>query len=245
MYSLDINFLKDRGLVPTEKSASTVAKTPQPITSKIPIIAGAIAAILLPLITFIQIKSIEQKTAEAQQKIQDIDGEIASIGNQKQQIQDSEAQIDVINQEITALVTVFDQIKPWSAILLEVSERIPPGVQIDSIQQNGSGNDIELTLAGIARSYDDVNDFVLFLQRSPFFQGEQTKLDNANLSNFSVNIENELPDAVSVDFDQGVSYRITTNLSNVPASQLVRELEKKGSVGLVTRLKTLERKGAI
>lgn len=244
MYSLDINFLKDRGLVTTEKTNSTITNSPQPITSKIPLIAGAIAAVLLPLITFMQIKSIEKKTAEAQQQIQNIDGEIAQIGNQKQQIQDAEAQINEINQEIQALVTVFDQIKPWSAILLEVSERVPPGLQIDSIQQSGSGNDIELIISGIARSYSDVNDFVLFLQRSPFFTGEQTKLDNANLANFDVEIENDDPE-VSVNLSQGVKYRLTTNLSNVPASQLVRELEKKGSVGLVTRLKTLERKGAI
>lgn len=61
MYSLDINFLKDRGLVPTEKTNSTITNSPQPITSKIPLIAGATAAILLPLITFMQIKSIEKR----------------------------------------------------------------------------------------------------------------------------------------------------------------------------------------
>lgn len=244
MYSLDINFLKDRGLTTTEQTASTVTTTPQPITSKIPMIAGAVALVLLPLITFMQVGSLEKQKAKAEQEIQEIDAEIARIGNQNQKIKDAQSQIDAINQETTALVSVFDQIKPWSAILLEVSERIPPGVQIDSIQQSGSGNNIQLTLSGIARSYDDVNDFVLFLQRSPFFSEVRTKLDNANLANFPVDIENKLPD-FSVNFDRGVKYRVTTNLSNVPASQLVRELEKKGSVGLVTRLKTLERKGAI
>ena len=243
MYSLDINFLKDRGLIPTDKTAPSTS-TPQPITSKIPIIIGATAAILLPALTFAHSRLIEKKTAAAEQEIQELEAEIIRIGNQNQKIKDAQAQIDAINQETRALVSVFDQIKPWSAILLEVGERIPPGVQIDSIQQSGSGNNIQLTIAGIARSYEDVNDFVLFLERSPFFDGEQTKLDNANLSNFAVDIENKIPD-VSIDFAQGVKYRLTTHLSNVPASQLMRELEKKGSVGLVTRLKTLERKGAI
>ena len=244
MYSLDINFLKDRGLAATEQTASSVNQAPQPATSKIPIIAGAIALVLLPLITFLQVKSIEGQQAKAEKEITTIDSEIVRIGNQNQKIKDAQSQIDAIDQETRALVSVFDQIKPWSAILLEVSERIPPGVQIDSIQQSGSGNNIQLTLAGIARSYNDVNDFVLFLQRSPFFDGVQTKLDNANLSNFPVDIENKIPN-FSVSFNQGVKYRLTTRLSNVPASKLMRELEKKGSVGLVTRLKTLERKGAI
>ena len=244
MYSLDINFLKDRGLTLADKTAFTVAKTPQPITSKIPIFVGAIALVLLPLLTFVQLKSIEKQTAEAEQKIQEIDAEIVRIGNQNQKIKDARAQIDAIERENRALVSVFDQIKPWSAILLEIGERIPPGVQIDSIQQSGAGNNIQLIFSGIARSYEDVNDFVLFLERSPFFSMEQTKLDNANLANFPVEIENEIPNA-SIDFDQGVKYRLTTRLSNVPASQLMRELEKKGSVGLLTRLKTLERKGAI
>ena len=245
MYSLDINFLKDRGLTVADKTASSVTSTPQPITSKIPIFAGAIALVLLPLLAFVQLKSIEKQTAEAEQKIQELDAEIVRVGNQNQKIKDARAQIDAIDQENRALVSVFDQIKPWSAILLEIGERIPPGVQIDSIQQSGSGNNIQLTFSGIARSYDDVNDFVLFLERSPFFNAEQTKLDNANLANFAVDIENKLPDNIAIDFDQGVKYRLTTRLSNVPASQLMRELEKKGSVGLVTRLKTLERKGAI
>ena len=244
MYSLDINFLTDRGLNANSNTGAAVKKTPQPITSKIPIVAGAIAAILLPLLSFTYAKSIEGQKAEAEQKIQEIDGEIARIGNQNQKIKDAQAQVDAIEQETRALVSVFDQIKPWSAILLEVSERVPPGVQIDSVQQSGSGNNIELTLTGIARSYDDINDFILFLQRSPFFQKQQTKLDNANLGDFSVDIENQNSD-ILVDISPGIKYRITTQLSNVPASQLMRELQNKGSVGLVTRLKTLERKGAI
>ena len=244
MYSLDVNFLKDRGLTVADKTASSVTANPQPITSTIPLIIGAIAAILLPALTFANSKVIEKKTAAAEQEIQELDAEIVRVGNQNQKIKDAQAQIDAINQETRALVSVFDQIKPWSAILLEVGERMPPGVQVDSIQQSGSGNNIQLTLAGIARSYEDVNDFVLFLERSPFFSGDQTKLDNANLSNFAVDIENKVPGA-NINFAQGVKYRITTRLSNVPASQLMQELEKKGSVGLVTRLKTLERKGAI
>ena len=244
MYSLDINFLKDRGLDASSKNVAQFTPTSEPITSKVPIIIGAIAAIVLPTLTFAYAKSIEGKTAKAEQQIQELDQEIANLGNQNQQIQDAQAQISAIEQETTALVSVFNQIKPWSAILLEVGERLPPGVQVDSIQQSGSGTNVQLTLAGLARSYDDVNDFILFLQRSPFFNGEQTKLDSANLSNFDLSIENDNPNLL-VNVSPGVKYRLTTQLSNVPASQLMRELENKGSVGLVTRLKTLERKGAI
>ena len=90
------------------------------------------------------------------------------------------------------------------------------------------------------------NDFVLFLQRSPFFNGKQIKLNGASIAEFAIEVENEedLPDNASLLIPQGIKYAISAQLNNVPSSQLKAEIEKKGSIGLVTRLNTLERKGA-
>lgn len=246
MYSLDINFLKDRGLDAPAKAATLTKKPKQPITDKLPILVGALAALLLPAATFGYLKKVEAQQAEAEKSIQNIDAEIASINQQNQQIEQIKSQVQAMKQENQALVSVFEKIKPWSAILKEVSERTPPGVQIDSLTQSGSAQSIQLAIAGTARSYDEINDFVLFLQRSPFFNGQKITLNGASVAPLSVEIANrdDLPENASIELPQGVKYTINTELSNTPTSKLIREIESKGSVGIVTRLKILEQKGA-
>ena len=247
MYSLDINFLKDRGLDKTSEAAVINEKSKSPIAEKIPIALGVIALILFPATTFGYLKSIETQTTTLEKEIQQMEGEIASLGSQNTKIDQINKQIKKVEDETQGLVGVFEKIRPWAAILQEVSDRTPPGVQVSSIQQNGSDNNLGINLAGVARSYEDVNDFVLFLQRSPFFDSKKITLNGANLSDLGVEIENEdeLPDKVTLEVPQGVKYTISAQLNNQPTSKLIQEIEKKGSVGIVTRLKTLERKGAI
>lgn len=245
MYSLDINFLEDRGLDRAKEKITLSEKSQPSVTDKIPIAAGAIVALVLPAATFAYLKSVETKTAAVEQEITEIEAEIAQLGNQNKKIEEVTAQIQQLEQETQALVSVFNQIRPWAAILQEVSDRTPPGVQVDSIQQTGSGENLGINLAGVARSYDEVNDFVLFLERSPFFDKQGIKLNAASTTNFAIDVENqeEIPENASLELPQAVKYTISAQLNNVPSSKLIEEIERKGSTGLVTRLKTLERKG--
>lgn len=247
MYSLDINFLKDRGLDVATDEQAKLAKQPTTLAEKIPLIVGGIVAILLPILAFYYAKGFEAKQAEAETKIKEVEAEIAKRQGESKNLEEMEAQVAQAQAETQALVGVFDKIRPWSAILQEISDRTPPGVQVSSLSQNGAGNDLKMDISGSARSFDDVNDFVLFLQRSPFFDRQGIVLGNVNAGDLSIEIANqdEIPDNISVTIPQGVTYNITAQLSNVPASQLIQELKNKGSIGVVTRLKTLENKGAI
>lgn len=247
MYNLDINFLRDRN--PEESidlSRDFVPKKEATIADKIPLVLGGFVFLLTPAITFISLKNVEASTATVQQEIQQIESEIADLGNQNKKVEAANAEIQKVQQETTALVGVFEKIKPWAAIMQEVSDRTPPGVLVESLQQNGSGGSTGINIDGVARSYDDVNDFVLFLQRSPFFNAKQIRLNGASIAKFSVEVENEddLPDNATLEIPEGIKYTISAQLNNAPSSQLKEEIEKKGSLGLVTRLNTLERKGA-
>ena len=247
MYPLDINFLKDRGFDDAVETVSQAPKKPAPITEKIPIVVGGIIAIVLPLLSFNYARSFEAKQAEAQSQIAEVEAQIAKRQGENQSLEQMQTQVQAAQAETQALVRVFDKIRPWSAILQEVRERTPPGVQVDSLSQSGSGNDISLQISGSARSYDEVNDFVLFLQRSPFFARNGIILGNVNTGDLSIEITNqeEIPDNVSFTIPEGVKYNITAQLNNLPPSDLIKELQEKGSIGVLTRLKTLEQKGAI
>ena len=247
MYNLDINFLRDRIPESSADLSSDFVKKEPSIADRIPIIAGAIVALMAPSIAFGYLRSVKAQTTEVKAEIQQIEAEIAELGSQNTKIEEVNTEIQQIEQETVALVSVFDKIEPWAAILQDVSDRTPPGVLVESLQQSGSGDVTGINLAGIARTFDDVNDFVLFLQRSPFFDGQQVRLNGASVADFSVEIENQddidLPENASLEIPEGVRYTISAQLSNVPSSQLIKEIEQKGSIGLVTRLKTLERKG--
>jgi type IV pilus assembly protein PilN len=247
MYSLDINFLKDRGLDNKPEAQTIIQKKPATVADKIPIIAGAIVAILFPALTFSYMKKLEAKTAEIESQTQQMEAEIARLGNQNKQIEEVSLQLEQLNKETEALVTVFDRIKPWSAILQEVSDRTPPGVQVDSLAQSSGEQGIQLKIGGEARHYDDVNDFVLFLKRSPFFNSKNVIMGTVSAADLSIDLEegSKLPENAELKIPQGVKYTITAQLSDVPASQIIREIDSKGSIGIVTRLKTLESKGAI
>ncbi|GAB4526245.1 MAG: PilN domain-containing protein [Pleurocapsa sp.] len=247
MYSLDINFLKDRGLEPKAETITQAAQSQSSIADKIPIVAGAIVALILPALAFGYLKTIKAQTASIEEEVKQIEGEIASLGDQNKKIEEINQQIEQATQETSALVGVFENIRPWTAILQEVSDRTPPGVQVSSMNQGGSGEGVGLNLSGVARSYSDVNDFMLFLERSPFFDGKNIQLNTAKTGNLSVEVENEddIPEKAKLILPEGIQYSIFAQLNNVPTSQLIEELNKRGSIGLVTRLKTLEQKGAI
>lgn len=197
--------------------------------------------------TFGYLQSVNAKTATIEAEIKQIESEIADLGNQNKKLDAVNQEIEAIETETTAFIQVFENIKSWAAIMQEVSDRTPPGVQVDSIQQGGEAGATNISIAGVARSYNDINDFVLFLQRSPFFDGKQIKLNGASLAEFPIEIENkdDLPDKASLELPSGIKYTISAQLNNVPSSQLIKEISEKGSVGLVTRLKTLESKGVI
>ena len=247
MYNLDINFLRDRNPEESVDLSRDFAQKKEPsLADKIPLVLGAFVFLLAPAITFMHHRNVLGSTAAVQSEIQQIESEIADLGNQNKKIEAANAEIQQVQQETAALVGVFEKIKPWAAIMQEVSDRTPPGVLVESLQQSGSGNGTGINIAGIARSYEDVNDFVLFLQRSPFFNSKQIRLNGASITSFPVEIENEdeLPDNASLELPEGIKYTISAQLNNVPSSQLKEEIAKKGSTGLVTRLDTLERKGA-
>ncbi len=241
MFSLDINFLKDRGLDAAVAKETLIEQKSASIADKVPIIAGAIIAIVLPAMTFGYSKTFEARQTKLKKEIQQIEADISKAQGQGKSLEDMEAQVKKARSETQALVSVFDKIRPWSAILREVGDRTPPGIQIDSLAQNGSG----IKINGTARSYSDVNDFVLFLQRSPFFDANKIVLGTVQSSSWTVNLENkdELPDKVNLTIPKGVKYSIDAQLANKPNSQLIKELNNKGSLGLLTRLKTLENKG--
>lgn len=254
MYSLDVNFLKDRHLNDSAKGTAA-GKVPTAINlrKQTPLFIGAgVGAGLLALTGLLGLL-VGWQTTETQTKIQQLDAELGQLQAQSKKLEDLRAQLTAVEGENQALVTVFNQIRPWSAILQEIRLQTPPSVQLTSVQQlevpaapdQGQPNPTtQLKISGFASSYEAVNDYLLTLQASPFLQGKKTAIESAALADLPVQVANDYKN-ISVTFPQAVQFVVTTQLSDTPASQQLPNLARNGAIGVVTRINTLKRQGAI
>ncbi len=255
MYSLDVNFLKDRKDDSTKltQTATTVEQPTQNLREQLPIFIGAGILVLLPGLVGLSILGLNYQQTQANQAIQQLDQELAQLAAQNKQIQELEAKTAVIHQEADGLVGVFSQVKPWSAILQDLTDQTPATVQLSSIQQAGK----QLTLSGFADNYASLNDFLLTLQNSRFLKADQTKLVSANEAALPISGEGATAEkkeaqdlkadaeASGVVIPQGVKYTIQTQVTDTPDQELIDDLIKKGSSGLVARFKLLEQSGVL
>lgn len=270
MHNLEINFLKDRNLGIISQQTVEKKKPTTKLGQQVPLIAGLVAMVLLPASAMGFKFGLQAQKTKITQELAAAEAKIQQFQRQNQKIKKLKEELKEIEAENTALVTVFNRIKPWSALLRELGAKIPAGVQIDAIAQaEGSGknaNNNQITIEGMARSYNNVNDFLLLLQNSRFLEGENTYISKAELVDFPIDISepettasqeklnrspalNQLAIAKikkeNIEFPQGIKYTITTVISDTPASKILGELESKGAVGLATRIRNLQRKGAI
>jgi len=200
-----------------------------------------------------------QKTS-TNQTIADLDAEIQRLQGQNKQVQQIQTEIDNINREIGILASVFNYINPWSAMLAEIAYVTPSNIQVNSITQN----DIKtLTINGYGESYEDVNDFLLTLKNSPFLNGENTRLtttalaenpstvifDRTQLNSQGEGNTRRSPaggeGGLQIELPQVVNYTITTEISDLSSEELLNLLNRRGAIGLVSRLSNLQRKGVL
>lgn len=271
MYSLDVNFVKSRKPVKADTSARSFNVPTFSVGDMTPIYIGLGAGLASLALVLAGWGVLSAQNSGLTTQVAELDATVAALGIQEQEIQRTKTELEQIKGQNRALATVFNQIRPWSAILQDIRDRIPANaIQIQSIKQIAptvtaqaptpaattppaaattpaattpvapvSVSGIEIS--GIARSFNDVNDLALSLKQSSFLQSAETKIIIATL------VENPVQSSAGTGakFPQVVSYTIQSTFSNAGATGLLRELERKGTLGLVTRIRTLQQRGLI
>ncbi len=267
MYSLDVNFLNDREDYLQSEQKQGGAKKPIQMGSVVPLILGAGIGLLALCGVGGAWFYLQQQNATLTQQKADLDAKLAAAKALQGEVSKINGDIKKVKEETNALATVFNQIKPWSAMLQDIRERTPAGIQIQTVQQtqvaaaaptpaaSPSPNapapvaplpSINLEIGGTARSFDEVNYFVLSMQKSPFLESGTTQLvaaqviDNPTKLELPKDNQNKSAAKVTYDLPKLVSYKIQTTLNDVPASEILRDLDRKGAVGLVTRIRTIQ-----
>lgn len=250
MYGLDINFLKDRA--PTQVGAG-IKKKKKPISpaAMTPLFIGAGIGLLFPALVAGFWLWVTLETSKVEEDLVALQTELTALEAQNQKIEELKTRIQVAQTQTNDLAGVFSQIKSWSAVLQDIRDRIPQGVTIDEIQQaevtveapTEEGQvapqaPIALNVAGFSQSYNQLNDFLLALKESEFFNEEETRLLRAELADYPIENKPE-----GYEFPKVVKYQLVTQLSNLPSDELLQELERKGALGLATRLRAVENVG--
>lgn len=267
MYSLDINFLNDRpDYKPTTKPKPTPGGGGQPIDQK-PILIGVGAAIALNALVGGVWFVFNQRNAQLQKEVEALQAQLGEKTSQVNELEQIYTETKQTNEEADALATVFNEIKPWSALSQEVAELMQiAGVRIANIEQTEPEpaaapaaakegeeappppprNTATVKIEGFASSFGQLNDFILLLNQSPFFDGEKTKLLAAELQDNPIQLVVDGGDRqTDLELQPVVEYEIETALSSAKASELLPLLKSNDAAGLVNRIETLQEKGVI
>ncbi len=292
MYSLDINFLRDRPEYkqdePTKvatKKGSGSAKDQLPLIGAL-LFALGINAAVMGIWWWATNENSGLTTVQTA-----LDQEVAKLNTQASAIKAINSETDKVTAEYKALAGVFDQIKPWSAMLQDLSTRTPAGVKITKIEQidpspspiaapppppppaaaspspGGSPSPAasatpvavatpivpaqaaKVLISGVASTFAQVNDFMLLVQRSPYFLNTDTRLVAATLKTNPAQVQVRNQSALgAVEIPKlrpVVEYKIETSLSPTVASELLPELRSQQADGLAIRIETLQEKGVL
>lgn len=185
-YNININFLSDRKIDASATGTSMVTTyKPTTMEEKIPIFIGGGVGVALVAVSFGALLLMNSQKTSTENNIVVLDQKIQRLQGQNDKIKEIQGEIDGIKEEINALVSVFTTIKPSSAMLAEISSILPPSIRIDSIQKSA---DKSFNLSGTAKTYDAVNDFILTLKKSQFFNPETIKLQSTTIQKNPKNI---------------------------------------------------------
>jgi type IV pilus assembly protein PilN len=292
MYNLDINFLKERPEYQKNSNTSFTTFSAVKVYDKKPLYAGVAAGVLAMLGVGGYWFWLDQRYAQLEIQSAQLDKQLGGLQQQEAQLNQLKGEISQIQGENKSLATIFQQFQPWlamSAILQDIRENIPQGVQINTIEQSkntapkvatpspkpiaraltppdpnakpgskpAANNNpepvaapiesVRLDVSGYAKSFDDVNNFLLTLKRSSFFDPTNTQLVSAELKEQTYEISqseknSSSPSSPEIEIKPPklVEYKIQTSLKAATTESLIRDLESKGAVGLVTRLRSLE-----
>lgn len=261
MYSIDINFLNDR---PDYKPPDINIPRPQPgispAAARLPFLLGGAAVAVAALGSaggwwWI----INTKNTQLQAEIAKLESESGLLEAEVKKVQELENKTKQYNDQTKFFTSIFNtSVKPVSSLIDELSTILPPGVQISQINQTlakAEGENIQsktpwgiiqqkIEITGLSPSFAEVNDLLLTIKNSPFFNAKETTLVKAELIDIPIQVtwtgigtapENLTPKVVE--------YTIATTASNVLASEIIPDLQRTNAQGLLSRLNRLQQLG--
>jgi len=276
MSDIEINLLKGRILEYEfpDKTTGKKSAVSGGLKDQTPILIGLGVALLSLLGVNALGWFLNSQNQLTQSHITLLNTQLASFKGEKEKLKVIEQDLKKINDENRAIVNVFTQVQSVAAILQDIEDQMPQGTVLNSIEfsdqaaSNSKAGDLftQVKLSGSAKGFNEVNDLLLTLQGSAFFNPQTLKIENAELSDivFTFNKPRKLPHGVSWKQNKNtlivktpreeteikvpnknVQYTISAQLNPLAEDTILDQLQQKGAVGLLTRMETLKKEGLI
>jgi len=225
MFTLDINFLKDREPEVQESAAVAIADT------QFLIGGGAAALVAIAIVGGIYLV-LQSQVSGKEAQLATLTSQEKVLEDKLKELKGSEDSIKAVEARNLALTALLVRDVPASVIMQDIRSRVPPSIQVSSVTITQT--DRKVAISGSARGFDEANDFLLIMQGSPYLEPKLTKLTSAKKQEPKKDVKITL-----------VDYQITSVLTAKPANQLLSDLEKSEATGAVTKIKLLQEKGVI
>jgi len=201
------------------------------------------------------LQALQNRTAAINAEVAAVKGEIQSLAGVFNQVKPLSALMQDLRDRTPPQVQVL-QVKQIAASSAAAPTQPSPSPQASpSPAPSPTPSPTPKTfyqIGGLANSFDDVNDLLLLLQKSSLLDPTETRIIASELADAQTvqpfqfqNAQQSLGNAKPPSLPRQVKFEIQTALTEVPSSQLLQELERKGATGLVTRIEALQEKGVI
>lgn len=228
MYSIEINFLRDRAAA---QGQVIVEKEESPLPLVLGIAVGVVALVGAGGWwgwLWMREQNLAQEKVQAEARLNPLRQQLAELDRLKERL----AQI---RKETEELANVVERVTPWSAVIQDLGNRTLPGIQLRKISQSGSN----LTINGQANEFATINDFLLVLERSPFLKGtppNQPRLINSQRAASRGDEDTQPLVEYELQVTLATDKKLSENLAN---------LKRTGAVGLETRIEILRELGIL
>lgn len=232
MYSLNINFLKDRPEFQSGKPAAEKGKGGGiSLSGQAPLILGVVVGLALPAAVGGGYAYLLWAMNNLNQSQIALDEDLAVLQQDLEKAAVAERTTTVINEQTDALAGVFNRVKSWAATLEDIRDRLPEGVQLESVVETPPTDTdstpapspaVEgepaaavpppprstITITGYSDSVDKIGEFVLLLRSSPYLDPDATRLVVANIVDNPAQVNRREPEGTAQTVTEGSSYTI-------------------------------------
>lgn len=203
------------------------------------VIGLAVAASAAGLWLFLQARQVY-----VEGRIRELGSVPAQVKELEQRVQVAQAQLKQISTSNEGLAKGLVAVSSGSALLTQLSEITPEGVQLSEATVSGSTPAQTLTLKGKAaepEAFRRINAIELLLAYSPLFKPDGVKLVKATREAAPAVADPKAPPPLIPP----VTFDLTSQFSSLPAAAQLRELRRLGADGLARRLETLQKEGLL
>ena len=165
-----------------------------------------------------------------------------------QELMGHRAALRAVKEGNDQLVKRLTDVRSSSALLADLQQRVPEGVQLSGVKMEGTE---AIKVEGVARdpvAFGRVNALELVLRNSPLLAATEVKLGRATREAPKAVQVKEVPGRTGNSTDKlelpsAVSFQLAAKLTPLDANRLVNVMEGLKAEGMVRRLQVLQRAG--